>query len=57
MDTSSSLLNECVKLTKTQLSAGILCLAACVCDVMNKASMCGTSVCYLMSQLYLLFHH
>ena len=29
--------------------------AACVCDVTNKASFCGISICDIMSQIFLLF--
>ena len=35
------------------MSAATLCLV--VCDVMNKAIMCGRSVCYAMSQPFLPF--
>ena len=39
----------------TALGAAILCLAVCMCDVMNKVSMCGTSVCYVLSKLFFCF--
>ena len=34
----------------TVVSAVILCPAVCVCDVMNKAGMCGSGVYYVMSK-------
>ena len=34
----------------TVVSDAILCPAVCVCDVMNKAGMCGSGVYYVMSQ-------
>ena len=36
--------------------AAIFCLAVCVSGVMNTAGMCGTSVCYITSQLFSLLH-
>ena len=39
----------------TTFSALILCVAVCVCDAMNKIIMCGKSVSYVTSQLFLLF--
>lgn len=39
----------------TTFSAVILCVAVCVCDAMNKIIMCGKSVSYVTSQLFLLF--
>lgn len=41
------------KCKNTAMSAATLCLV--VCDVMNKAIMCGRSVCYAMSQPFLPF--
>ena len=38
----------------TQVS--IMCLAVCVCNIMNKASMCDTGVCYVSGSLRL-WHH
>ena len=32
----------------TVMGVDILCLAVCVCDVMNKAARCGGSVRYIM---------
>ena len=37
-------------LENTAVSAAILCLVFCVCDVMNKVSMCGKSVCKITGQ-------
>ena len=37
------------------MSAAILCLAICVCDVRNKAGTWGTSVFYVMSQAFFFF--
>ena len=41
----------------TPVNAAILCLAVHVCDVMNKVSMYGRSVYYILSQLFPLFFH
>ena len=35
---------------KMAMNTAILCLAVCICDVMNMASMCSRSVSDIMSQ-------
>ena len=35
---------------KMAMNAAILCLAVCICDVVNMASMCSRSVSYIMKQ-------
>ena len=37
---------------KFMMNAAILCLAVCIFNIMNKASMCGRSVDYIMSQAF-----
>ena len=37
------------------MGAVILCLAVCVFDIMIKTDMCGTGVCYIKSQAFLVF--
>ena len=55
LESASCLLNrnQCLK----SVSAAILCPAVCTTtsEAMNMARMCGTSIKYVMSQVYLLF--
>ena len=42
--------NKYFKLEHTDLSTAILGLAVCVFDIMNKASICGKTVCVVVNQ-------
>ena len=44
---------QCLKVMETRPWVPPLCLAVCVCDVMDKAAMCGRNVHYIMNWLIL----